>query len=357
MRLGILILAWITPAFIAELLGWKGIWGAGSAFFDLLIPTPVAGGVFHLASFTAALALIFGEKRFPEALGKTVTLIAASVFIGMVALHIDSERLNAFLFTDYKPHGSPLRFDSNIFYLCITTDALWVLVYYLIMGNIPQGKSWAIPCMVPICIIGLSVATYKFGGPVFKIGIGFPGKHRGQEVGMIYMSGPYDKAALLKWFNSKPYLYRPWENINYEHSAVYFTTSMQAIKWGRPDLVDAHNTLATICLYEEDQSMTLHKGYVDCFSGKDTIEETLKKITADNPTGFGKDLDFWYARVLLCQGVDVPPDYNRDIKLFGICSGVKQTFEKDRQIFASRYGTSSEAMLFFDTIAKQHHLK
>ena len=35
MRFGILILAWVTPAIIAGMLGWKGI--SGSAFGDYLI--------------------------------------------------------------------------------------------------------------------------------------------------------------------------------------------------------------------------------------------------------------------------------------------------------------------------------
>ena len=32
-----LVLAWITPAFIAGMLGWSGIWGAGSALVEYLI--------------------------------------------------------------------------------------------------------------------------------------------------------------------------------------------------------------------------------------------------------------------------------------------------------------------------------
>src|SRR5262245_4267905 len=36
-----LLLAWPTPALIAGALGWKGVWGSGSALADYLIPIPV----------------------------------------------------------------------------------------------------------------------------------------------------------------------------------------------------------------------------------------------------------------------------------------------------------------------------
>jgi|GEM_PF-3339390 len=62
------MLAWVSPALIAELLGWKGIWGAGSAFFDALIPIPVAGGVMHVPGFAAVAGLIWSEQRLSRSL-------------------------------------------------------------------------------------------------------------------------------------------------------------------------------------------------------------------------------------------------------------------------------------------------
>lgn len=41
------VIAWIVPAAIAGALGWKGIWGSGSAFADYLIPIPVSGGGYQ----------------------------------------------------------------------------------------------------------------------------------------------------------------------------------------------------------------------------------------------------------------------------------------------------------------------
>jgi hypothetical protein len=275
----------------------------------------------------------------------------------MIALQIDYGRLNAFLFTDYKPFGSPIRFDSNLIYLFITTDAFWILLYGLITVKKPPKKFWAVLPLVPLCVIGLSIAKYKFSGPVFEIGGSFSGEQRGQEIRLIYASGEYNREAVLDWFNSKGYLSRPWENPNIEHSAVYFTTSMQAIKWRKLDLVTAQNTMATICLYEEGKSTILHEGYADCFSGRDTIEELFKKLAADNPTGFGKVIDFWNARVLFCRDIDLPQGYIGNIKRYNVCKFLKRDFKRDRKRFTNLYGASSPELHFVDATAKKHRIE
>jgi len=45
------ILAWMAPPLVAGALGWRGVWGSGSALVDYMIPVPVAGGVLHVPSF------------------------------------------------------------------------------------------------------------------------------------------------------------------------------------------------------------------------------------------------------------------------------------------------------------------
>ena len=48
---------WITPAVVAGMLGWPGIWGGGSAFGDLILPAPITGGIIHVPSFLTAILL------------------------------------------------------------------------------------------------------------------------------------------------------------------------------------------------------------------------------------------------------------------------------------------------------------
>ncbi len=54
-----ILIAWPLPALIAGALGWKGVWGSGSAFVDYIIPIPVAGGVLHMPSFALSTIALF----------------------------------------------------------------------------------------------------------------------------------------------------------------------------------------------------------------------------------------------------------------------------------------------------------
>lgn len=47
------------PALIAGALGWKGVWGSGSALADFLIPIPVAGGVLQVPTFLVRGLIVF----------------------------------------------------------------------------------------------------------------------------------------------------------------------------------------------------------------------------------------------------------------------------------------------------------
>ena len=358
MKLLILGLAWVAPAMIAELLGWKGIWGAGSAFLDALIPVPVAGGVLHLPSFVIAAFTILSEKRLLHPLKNLIPLIAACVFVGMLSFQIDFDRLLAYFFTDYRPSGSPLRLDSNLLFLFITSDAFWVFFYTAIVkGRRPPSRLWTVLIIVPFCVVGLVSLKYKLSGPKFKIGGTFPGDQRGQEIRLVYTSSGYNEKVLLDWFDSKGYLSRPWANPNTEHSAVYFTTSMQAIKWGKRDLITPDTTVATICLYEQDKSMQLHKGMVDCFSGKETTAQKLERLTEANPTGFEKRIDYWHAQVVLCKDVQLPEGYVSDIALFSICRSVKNNFQKYKERIIRKYGEDSPELEFVKTTANNYNLK
>ena len=76
MRTAVLILAWITPALIAGALGWSGIWGAGSALVEYLIPMPVAGGVLHVPSFAVLIVLVLSSRDWAGPRRSLLPLIA-----------------------------------------------------------------------------------------------------------------------------------------------------------------------------------------------------------------------------------------------------------------------------------------
>ena len=222
-------MAWLTPAVIAELLGWRGTWGAGGAFADYIIPIPVAGGTMHVPSFVVLALVVFANRHKLESARSVLPLVAFAVAAAGLAAMLDYDRLNSWLFTDYTPHGSPFRLDSNPLFLFITTDALWAGLYLQMRGRRVPGPAWLALPLAPLLVMAGNALTYKTGGPVFKIGPGMPGMVRGEETSVIYTSAPYDEGVFLDWLESSSLL-PPWENVNTEHEAVIFTSSLELMK-------------------------------------------------------------------------------------------------------------------------------
>lgn len=346
MHFVILALAWIAPAVIAEALGWSGIWGAGGAFADFLIPIPVAGGVFHVPSFAVAAGVILASRRSPGPVPPFLPVMAFSVLAAALALMLEFDRLNAWLFTDYQPAGSPFRFDENPLLLFVASDAFWVGIYALMRGFQAPGRWWLIVPVVPIVVVAINAVLYQSSGPVFKAGGPMPTGVRGEEMIAVYTSASYDEAAFLEWVEQRHSRLHPWFDVNSEHVAVVFTHSMQAIKWGRFDPAESGSALATICLYEEDRSIIPHRGYYDCFADRNTVEEDLAALAVSESTGLGPDIDRWYARALLCDDVEIPEDLATDIKRVGVCRGAINVYPQDLTRFLEKYGEDSDQVRF-----------
>lgn len=346
MHFVILILAWVTPAAIAGMLGWSGIWGSGSAFGEYLIPIPVAGGVFHVPSFAIAAGVILASRNSIGPLSRYLPVLAFSMLALALSLMLEFDRLNAWLFTDYKPSGSPFRLDGNPLLLFVATDAFWVGTYALMRGFSSPAKTWYVMPLVPLAVIGFSAVHYQTSGPVFKLGGSTYTTSRGQQIITVYTSSSYDEEAFVKWIEEDRQLSLPWFNVNSEHVAVFFTNSMQSIKWGRFDQVESESTVATICLYEEDRSIIPHRGYYDCFAGRSTVEQEMADLAVSESTGLGRDVDFWYARLLLCDGVEIPEAAATDIARIGVCKGMIEVYPRNVSRFTEIYGADSEQLRF-----------
>lgn len=346
MHILILILAWITPALVAELLGWRGTWGGGGAFVDLIIPIPVAGGTMHVPSFVV-LALVVLAQRHNDAVRSYLPVVAFAIAAAALAAMLDYDRLNSWLFTDYTPHGSPFRLDSNPLFLFIVTDALWAGLYLNMLGRRVPAAAWLALPLAPLLVIAGNAMNYKTGGPVFKIGPGIPGMSRGEESSMIYTSAPYDERVYLGWLENSSLL-PPWENANTEHEAILFTNSLQVQKefWKFDAAQDHASVVATICLYEEDRSIEPYSGYQDCFGGRETAEETIERLVREHSTGLGKKIDSWYAYVRMCDEVTLPDSPATDLAREGICLGVRNVYPKRLAGFIDQYGEDSPQVRF-----------
>ena len=346
MHLAVLILAWITPALIAGALGWSGIWGSGSALIEYLIPIPVAGGVFHVPSFVVAAAIILSSRKSAGAGSRYLPVMAFSALGLALSLMLEFDRLNAWLFTDYAPYGSPFRLDKNPFMLFIATDAFWVGTYALMRGFKSPARSWLALLIVPVAVISLSSIHYKTSGPVFEYGRSMYTSNRGEEIIPVYTSARYDEDVFLDWIAQKGSRFHPWSDVNSEHTALLFTNSMHLTKWGRFDQIDHENTVATICLYEDDRSIVPHPGYYDCFADHNTVQQELAALAASQSTGLGKDVDSWYARTLLCEGVDISEVVATDIERIGVCQGMVRVYPRDLKRFIEKYGEESDQVRF-----------
>ena len=347
MRSIILILAWITPAAIAGALGWSGVWGTGSAFLDYLIPFPVAGGIFHLPSFAVAAAIILSSRNLPAPLARYLPLTAFAVFAGALTLQLDLERFNSWLFTDYGLYGPPFRFDENPLYLFVSTDAFWIGIYALLAGYSAPIRLWLMLPVIPAAVVGFSALSYQSGEPVFRIGGGMRGTTRGDEMRMIYTSANYyDEVLFRDWFEQASSLSRPWTNPNAEHVAVYFVGSMQMLDFREFDEIGDDNTVATICLYEEDRSVDYHGGYYDCFTERNTVEKALAALRAREATGLGENVDAWYSLARFCDDVEFSVDAVSDVEREQICRGMVLGFAESLRRFVEEYGEASVQVSF-----------
>ncbi|MEM7612572.1 MAG: hypothetical protein AAF270_12885 [Pseudomonadota bacterium] len=349
-----LLIAWVTPALIAGALGWTGIWGTGSALGEFLIPIPVAGGVFHVPSFAVLAMIVLARQKLPGRVSNLLPFTAALLLAVALTLHVDFERLVNAIFTDYDPSGSILRFESNPVLLFVTCDAFFLLVWALMQQRSPlPTKLWLAVPVVPLVIVISKLVTYQVGGPVFERGVSTYGKVRGDEVFRVFTTATFDETAFRNWLAEMD-LRRPWDHQNSEHLAVVFTNSQQVATRTIEETADPTKIIATACLYEEDRSTHLYQGAYDCFAERDTLVEALQKAGATAASGFGKDIDRWWASTRLCEQVDVSADKTNSIAKIDWCRSHYRRYEQDLLGFKRSYGQRSRAVRFVEGQARKH---
>jgi len=356
-RFFFLFAGWLTPAVIAGVLGWSGIWGTGSAFVDYLIPVPVAGGFLHVPSFVVLAIVIFAVRRDAAGTRSLLPILAFAVAAGVLAAMLDFDRLNGWLFTDYEPYGSPFRFEENPLFLFIASDACWAGVYALVSGRPSRAGTWVLVPLAALAVIAVSALQYIATGPNFKIGgpVPVPGSVRGTEIRLVFTSSTYNEDAFLAWI-AEGKISEPWDSPNSEHVAVVFTNSRQMLERRDFSQIDGEHTVATICLYEEDRSVVPHDGYYDCFAGRETAMDALNRLIEEEETGLGRDVTSWFAMARLCDDVPAVKKPSQDIARLSMCSGMRKGFPKRMQQITKKYGEDSEQVAFVRAEARARGL-
>ena len=343
----VLFLAWITPAIVAGALGWRGIWGTGSALVDYLVPFTVTGGLFHVPSFVVtALAVIYLGRAATPGLARWTTVVAATVLLSAIGMQIDFDDLNRQLFTDLETRGLSLS-EENPILLFIATDALWVMLFALAVGGLPSGRQSVLIPLLPAAVVAYPVLMHRaeIAEPINALSYEFGerGEQQGQTIAWVYAPVAFDEQLFRRWVDTSPLVSAPWERDNAQHTAIYFLGSMDAIE--RRRFTDPANYVGTLCLYEEDRSVIAHRGKADCFAGRMTLVQRQARLLAENRTGLGEDIDQWYARALMC--VDVPlGDTAEQIELLSSCRRLHERQPLFIDGIAQRYGENSEQFRF-----------
>jgi len=352
MRYVVLMLAWITPALVAGMLGWTGIWGTGSALVEYLLPAPIAGGFLHVPSFVVAACLVFADRRLPAGVARSVPAIAAGVFLAALCLALDTDRIHAYLFSDHTP-GSLIVLELNAVHLFIASDAFWVCFHYLTGGRRSPAWQWGALALVPVAALAFSTAPRLAGTPVFELGGIRQGPSRGDQLHMVYASSPFDEDVYRQWLASRDYFGPPWTSPNTEHVAIVFTDSLEATKRLRHEDLPAI-AVGTFCLFEEDRSVHAYAGHHDCFAGRQTVEERLADLRRQPPSGLGEDIDRWYAYLQLCDGVELPDQPDRDVARLRICQATIGNLDDQVARFTLKYGADSPQATFVrDRVAER----
>jgi hypothetical protein len=233
--------------------------------------------------------------------------------------------------------------ESNALYLFISTDALWVAVYAFFLGSRASLRSLPGILILPAGIIAYSMFTFNVGGPSFDYGYQSYADARGNAQEFIYTASPWDESAARAWVDQANRL-MPWESQNAEHLAIHFTTSMQAIKWGRA-LEERDAIVGTLCFYELDQSSTAHPGYFDCFAGHLTFMQRLNQSSKETNTDLGPEVDKWYAEARLCEGIPIPAQPT-EIALQAFCQGLQRRYAENIAAITDQYGQESAQVVF-----------
>jgi hypothetical protein len=270
--------AWPVPALIAGALGWKGVWGSGSALVDYLIPVPVAGGVFHVMTLAGVTVVLTSGRYWPG----TTAALARAVLLGVAVV-------GAWLLYDFERQ----RVLENPVGLFLLTDSLLAQFFVRAFGGRwPAGaKEWGMALVasivLPAAVIGALRANDPRVGQPFTYAGSRPGPQRGDEAHFVISNGPVSAPGFQSAAEGYAMQWHPRYNMNDEDIAVYFFTDRSAAQ-----RQDDRGAAMTYCMYQDGTRAFWESGKGDCFSRHETVNERLMRSNS---------------REKACEGVRPPP--------------------------------------------------
>lgn len=307
-----IIVAWVLPALIAGALGWKGVWGSGSAVADYLIPIPVAGGVLHVPSFVLVTLLLFTQPWDGPLAGHVRGILLAGALAGIVTL-LDLDKLQLALSTDML--GGRFWQEQPLGLFILSDCVLAQLFVGLLGGRWPEDtREWAVSLVMALLIPAAYAMASLQADPRQQnpfVYVGARGtQNRGDEVAFYYSKLPPGSEAFRQ--AAAPLLERhdPRSNLNTEDIAIHFYDSLAAAQSQNPGAAKF-----TVCLYQDGTPTTWNPGSFDCFSQHESFTEHFMQASARQDPSLPQDVRSWLGRRDACAGrkpLTAPPGVHLD---------------------------------------------
>jgi hypothetical protein len=304
--MGFVLTAWTLAAALGGMLGWRGVWGTGSAFVDYLIPFPTTGGMLHVMTLVPAASLVGLRSAGAEPLSALARPLLLGLVLAGVLLMFNMNDILLALNSDVPmPRGAHLL-QANPLGLFALTDGVIAQLWLSRREDVPRSfGAWVaagIAVLAPAAIIGSIVhersptAKYRL-----LLGASREGESRGDEIVTLYSTMGFAPAELAAEMRTNLSLALPPEmHETAEDQAVYFFDSLQSAR-----TMDLGAARATWCRYEDGTPSRWHNGSADCFSDHETFAERLERAWhATDPT-LPVDSRQNAARQAACDGVSI----------------------------------------------------
>lgn len=275
------ILAWMVPPLVAGALGWRGVWGSGSALVDYLIPIPVAGGALHVPSFVLLLVLVgLGPQLSAKAAGRARALALGTALTGAVLL---------------MPPPA-WRLSENPLGLFVVVDALVALLSLLGAPRQPglRFEAGALLALLAVPALGAMVAWRSLGlGESFVSGSATLSEDRALVSVDVEVRGDITRAGMRQRAQE-------WA-MTLHDPAMKMGTEVTALRFRRKETGAAG---AVLCLYEDGTPSRWLPADGDCLQDVTTFASRLAKHAASLPPDVPREVRDHLAARAACKEID-----------------------------------------------------
>jgi hypothetical protein len=307
--MGFVLTAWMLAAALGGMLGWRGVWGTGSAFVDYLIPFPTTGGMLHVMTLVPAAGLVSLRSTGVEPFSTLARPLLLGLALAGVVLMLDLNDILLALNSDVPmPRGAHLL-QANPLGLFALTDGVLAQFWLSRRDDVPRSSgAWVAAGIALLAPSALVVSIAQKQAPTAKyrllLGAAREGESRGDEIVTIYSTMGFAPAELTAEMGTNLSLAMPPErHETAEDQAIYFFDSLQSAR-----ALDLGAARVTWCRYEDGTPSRWHNGKADCFSEHETFADRLQRAWQATDPSMPMESRQSAARQAACEGVTLADD-------------------------------------------------